>query len=123
MTNCDHLQGSNVVDALTGFPDWVTWSYNKNHLPAEFHCTDGRYELAKALKNVDKSLPEYGHLEYLALAVGLALRDLVTLMNSEDPTEFPAWMQDSSSGRRFTEYLLKDCTKIYAADLDESPDK
>lgn len=123
MTDCDHLQGSNVIDALPGFPDWVTWSYDKKHLPAEFHCKDGRYELAKALKDVDKSLQEYGHLEYLALAVGLALRDMVTLMNSEDSTVFPPWMQDSTSGHRFTEYLLKECKKIYAADLDESPEK
>lgn len=101
----------------------MTWSYDQKHLPAEFHCTDGRYNLAKPLKKVDKSLQEYGHLEYLALAVGLALRDLITLMNSEDSTEFPHWMKNTASGHKFTDYLLKECKTIYATDLDESPDK
>jgi len=94
------------------FPDWASWSYDKEHLPQEFHSKGGVDLVLKAIPLVDTQTELYGEVEYLTLVIGLALRDIVSLLDHNDDRPLPAWVSCSPLGTRHKTAFLKLCDLI-----------
>lgn len=70
------MNGNKIVESVVDFPEWATWSWDQQYLPEEFHTQPGKTKLVNALNAFNIDSQDYCQLEYLALSIGLALRDI-----------------------------------------------
>lgn len=104
------------------FPSWSTWSYDKEYLPKEFHlATSGMKELSQGFSNFNLLTGKYHELEYGALAVGLALRDMQAISSSGDNPSVPSWVSSSTLGSRHLHRLVKFCDDVVKGDAPDPP--
>jgi hypothetical protein len=94
-----------IKDPINKFPAWASWSWDKEHLPEMFHTRKGLSDLVSTLKTIPLENPTYGTLEYVALVIGLACRDMEATYSADEEL-LPDWVSNSSHGKKSLRQLL-----------------
>ena len=92
---------------LPDFPEWASWSWSSDFLPAEFHTKEGFQKLLMALNSITTEQPIYALMEYTALVIGIAWNELAV---TDDVV--PQWVSDSPLGAKHQKMLLKSFPKF-----------
>ena len=90
---------------MDGFPEWASWSWGSEYLPESFHTRKGWVKFMEACNRVSVDSPSYGTLEYLALVLGLACRDMDAKLSGDKMA--PLWVLKSLHGKRHRQEIFK----------------
>jgi hypothetical protein len=99
-------------------PEWATWIPVPSHLPAQFHSESGISGFLTWAKSKpymatgEAELHPRGQLDEIALAYGLALREMEVVANLDSDTEIPHYMDDSPLQDIPSDQLLICCSNM-----------
>jgi hypothetical protein len=92
---------------MDAYPDWVSWQYDKLHLPEYFHTQQGFDDLVEALQHPLEDT--YSAQEFHALAVGLAMREISYAIIGDEELDLPDHVMSSPLGQDHLDELLDSC--------------